>query len=151
MKFNIRNILPNDYDEIYELRNKSYPTEYQEKKENFISKINYEGCLIADLDGIIGYLISFPYSIGKTYPIDNFYDNASNEKNCNYLYDICVTNDFRRKGIAKKLIKTILKRKGIFGLTSILDSEAFWENFGFRSFFETSYKKSKAKYMILIS
>ncbi len=146
MQFNIRNILPNDYNEIYELRNESYPNKYQEKKENFISKINYEGCLVADLDGIIGYLISFPYSIGKSYPIDNFY-KTSEDANCCYLYDICITNDFRKKGIAKKLINTTLKRKEIFGLTSILNSEDFWKKFGFRSFFETS---SKSKYMMLL-
>jgi len=152
MQFKIRNILPNDYNNVCDLGTKSYPDNYYEGEESFISKIKgcYEGCLVADLDGVIGYIISFPYFIGKPYPIDHFYETPEGA-NCWYIHDLCVSIDFRGKGIAKDLVKIILKRKEIFCLTAVLNSENFWNKMGFRSFFEIDYYGAKAKYMMLIS
>lgn len=152
MKVKIRNISPNDYSEVCDLGTKSYPENYYEGEESFTSKIKgcYEGCLVADLDGIVGYIISFPYFVGKPYPIDSFYE-YSNDSNCWYIHDVCVSLDFRNKGIARILVETILNRKGVFCLTSVLDSEPFWKKMGFRSFLEIEYYGAKAKYMMLIS
>lgn len=153
MKFTLRHTTPNDHEEISKLRTKSYSSNhYEEEEERFTSKIKgcYEGCLVADLDGIIGYIISFPYLVGKPYPIDNFYEPIENS-NCWYIHDLCVCEEFRKKGIAKELAKTVVNKDcKIFCLTAIEGSENFWGKIGFRTFFDLNYCGKKANYMILI-
>ncbi len=152
MKINIRHTKESDYSEISDLGTKSYPSNYYEGEESFISKVKgcYEGCFVADLDGIIGYAISFPYLVGKPYPIDSSYEPVS-EPNCWYIHDLCVSKEFRGKGIAKELANTVMSRKSsVFCLTAVENSEGFWNRLGFRSFFELDYYGSSAKYMVLI-
>lgn len=152
MKVKIRNTKPSDYDEICELGTKSYPNNYYEGEESFISKIKgcYEGCFVADLDGIVGYVISFPYLVGKSYPIDSFYEEVE-KPNCWYIHDLCVSKEFRGKGIAKELANQITNNgEKVFCLTAVLGSDNFWNKVGFRSFFDLEYCGRSAKYMILI-
>lgn len=151
MKINIRNIEEKEYKEVCDLGTKSYPEHYYEGEESFVSKIKgcYEGCMIADVDGVVGYIISFPYFVGKPYPIDTFFEKSENT-NCWYIHDLCVSIDFRNKGIAKKLLEIIINRPGVFCLTAVMGSESFWNKMGFRSFFELDYYGGKANYMILI-
>ncbi len=152
MNFNIRHTKPGDYAEICDLGTSNYSDNYYEGEDSFISKIKgcYEGCFVVDLDGIIGYIISFPYVLGKSFPIDSFYEPVE-ESNCWYIYDVCVSKDFRNKGIAKNLINIILNNKSnVYSLTSIQNSQKFWNKIGFRSFFNLEYCGVEASYMILI-
>lgn len=153
MKVNIRFTKPEDYSEISDLGTKSYPDNYFEGQESFVSKMKGcpEGCLVAELDGIVGYIISFPYSLGKPFPIDSFFEK-SEDSNCWYIHDLCVSKDFRKKGIASTLAHSIIDRtcQNVFCLTAVENSEFFWNKMGFRSFFELDYYGGKANYMILI-
>lgn len=151
MKINIRFTKPEDYSEISRLGTNSYEDNYYEGEESFISKMEGcpEGCFVADVDGIIGYIISFPYLIGKSFPIDSFFVKTENP-NCWYIHDLCVSKDFRKKGVAKELAKTVIDANAVLALTAVQKSENFWAKMGFRSFFELDYCGSKAKYMILI-
>lgn len=152
MKVNIRYTKPNDYLEICELGNNSHSGNYLEKEESFLSKIKgcYEGCIVADLDGIIGYAISFPYLVGKSYPINDLYEDVESP-NCWYIYDVCVSKEFRGRGVAKELTNTIInKDSNVFCLTAAEDSENFWSRMGFRSFFKLDYRGTEAHYMVLI-
>lgn len=152
MKANIRHTKESDYSEISDLGTKSYPSNYYEGEESFISKIKgcYEGCFVADLDGIVGYIISFPYLVGKPYPIDNFYKEVD-DPNCWYIHDLCVSKEFRGKGIAKELASTVINRNSsVFCLTAVENSEKFWGGLGFRSFFDLDYYGGRASYMVLI-
>jgi len=152
MKFNIRHTKPNDYQEISKLGTKSYPDNYYEGEESFVSKITgcYEGCIVADLDGIIGYIISFPYLVGKPFPIDSFYEPVENP-NCWYIHDLCVEKEFRKNGIAKELANVVMnKDHSVFCLTAVENSENFWNKLGFKSFFSLDYCGCKANYMIFI-
>ena len=148
---NIRHTKPNDYSNICELGTKSYSDNYYEGEESFVSKIKgcYEGCFVADLDGIVGYIISFPYKVGKSFPIDSFYEPVE-DPNCWYIHDLCVSVDFRGRGIAVDLAKTVLNHSNVYCLTAISGSEGFWSKIGFRSFFDLEYCGRSAKYMILI-
>lgn len=153
MKVNIRHTRPEDYVEVSELGTETYPDNYYEGTESFISKMKGcpEGCFVADLEGIIGYVISFPYMVGKSFPIDSFF-TQSDDPNCWYIHDLCVAKDFRNKGVAKNLVNIILKLDyfNIFCLTAVEGSENFWNRMGFRSFFEVEYCGQKAQYMVLI-
>lgn len=152
MKYKVKNIDSKDYESICELGTNVYPSNYYEDYESFISKIknSYHGCLCAELDGIIGYIISFPYFIGKSFPINEKYQIQDNF-NCWYIHDICVAKDFRHFGIAKELVNSILNNKQkAFCLTSVLNSEKFWNQFGFKTFFTLKYCGAKANYMMLI-
>jgi GNAT superfamily N-acetyltransferase len=152
MRVKIRHINPEDYSEVCDLGTKNYAEEYYEGEESFISKIknNYESCFVADLDGVIGYIISFPYFVGKSFPINCFHEKQDNT-NCWYIHDVCVQKEFRSKGAAKQLVKTVLNNgNSVYCLTSVMGSKSFWETFGFREFFELNYCGLPAKYMILI-
>lgn len=152
MKLKIRFTKDSDFSNISKLGSNSYSDEYYEDDESFKSKIEncYEGCLVADVDGIVGYIISFPYIVGKSFPINSIYTPIK-ESNCWYIHDLCVSKDFRGKGIAADLAKNIILNKKIIALTAVQNSESFWKNFGFRSFFEIEYCGKKAKYMMLIT
>ena len=151
MKINIRFTKPEDYSEISKLGTNSYKDNYYEGEEGFISKMEGcpEGCFVADVDGIIGYIISFPYLIGKSFPIDSFFVKTENP-NCWYIHDLCVSKDFRKKGVGRELAATVIKTQKTLALTAIQESEDFWYKMGFRSFFNLDYCGSKAKYMILL-
>ena len=152
MKIKIRNTKAEDYPQVSEIRTKSYCENYYETEESFVSKIknNYESCFVADVDGIIGYIISFPYYVGKSFPINSFYESYQNT-NCWYIHDVCVLEEFRGKGVAKELVKTVLcNGNNVYCLTSVMNSRNFWKKFGFREFFELEYCGIIAKYMILI-
>lgn len=148
MKFKIRLTTPNDYAEICDLEN-NY--EYHEEKKFFINKVKAypEGCFVADVDGIIGHIISFPYLIGKSFPSEQLFEPIS-KPSCWYIHNLYVSKDFRKKGIAKELTEIILNSNKIIALTATQGSEYFWEKLGFRSFFELIYCGEKAQYMILI-
>lgn len=141
----------NEYKEIYNLKKQNHHDD--EKEENFISKIdsNYEGCLVADLDGVVGYIISLPYFIGKPYPKNKLFKKEK-ETNCRLIYDLCVSEDFRRKNIGSELVKNLLKNKNynIFGLVCDVDCNDFWKKLGFREFFKLNYNGSTSQYMALI-
>lgn len=88
--------------------------------------------------------------MGKPYPIDSFFE-PQDEPNCWYIHDICVSSEFRGKGIARELAKTVMTTdSSVFCLTAVQNSENFWERLGFRSFFELDYYGARASYMILV-
>jgi ribosomal protein S18 acetylase RimI-like enzyme len=148
----IRSAKTKDYADMAEIGTKSYSHEYYEGEESFFSKIEGcpSGCFVADVDGVVGYAISFPYLVGKSFPIDSFF-TLVDDPNCWYIHDVCVMKDFRRMGIAKKLASKLMEIGwNVMCLTAVQGSEAFWEQFGFRSFFELEYCGKKASYMILI-
>lgn len=151
MKSKIRFALDSDVLEIDKLGTEHYSSCYYESEQSFVSKIKNcsEGCLVADVDGVVGYLISFPYKLGKIFPIDSEYTPVP-DSDCWYVHDLCVSKDFRSKGIATQLANSILINKKIVALTAVQNSEHFWNKFGFRTFFESEYCGLKASYMILI-
>lgn len=148
----IRKIIPKDYEEIENIANESYSNNYYETESSLISKIeNFpDGCLVADLDGVVGYAISFPYYLGKSFPINTNYE-IMEDPNCWYIHDLCVVKRFRKKGVAKMLAKEIIKKSwNVVALTAVQDSKSFWSKLGFLSFKVVNYCNEKADYMLLI-
>jgi ribosomal protein S18 acetylase RimI-like enzyme len=152
MTLSIRKINSKDYNEIENIANESYSEDYYESDESFISKVEKfpDGCYVADLDGVVGYVISFPYYVGKSFPINTNYEIVENP-NCWYIHDLCVVERFRNKGVAKTLAKEIIKKSwNVVALTAVQNSTSFWNKFGFLSFKIVNYCNQKADYMILI-
>lgn len=152
MKSTIRKITSDDYKEIECIANESYSNEYYESKQSLISKIeNFPpGSFVADLDGIIGYIISFPYYLGRSFPINTEY-NLAESPDCWYIHDVCVTKRFRNKSIASQLVKKVLNESwNVVALTSVQNSIGFWNKFGFLNFKTIEYCEKEAYYMVLI-
>ena len=152
MKISIRHINPSEHNDVSKLATENYSEEYFESDESFSSKIknSYEGCFVADLDGVIGYVISFPYFIGKSFPINSIYSPVDNA-DCCYIHDLSISKDFRNKGVARMLVDQITNANwNVICLTAVQNSHKFWNKFGFRSFFDLDYCGNKAQYMILI-
>lgn len=146
-------------DESYGVRSKDEYGFYSDSKscyyetiESTVSKIDMfpQGALVADLDGVIGCVISFPYYVGKTFPINTDYRIFKNP-NCWYVHYVCVLNRFKKKGVATSLIKNILVNSwNVVALTAIQDTTKFWQKFGFLSFKKVEYCGKKSDYMMLI-
>lgn len=152
MQANIRQTKSSDHPAINVLGTASYPENYHEGYGSFESKmIGYpEGCFVADLYGIVGYVISFPYLLGRPYPIDEHFFPVEKPE-CYYIHDLCVAEEFRGKKIASGLAEKVLEKKWqVFALVAVLGSGRFWERFGFRSFAVIDYYGRKAEYMLLI-
>jgi ribosomal protein S18 acetylase RimI-like enzyme len=148
----IRTARKSDYSDVAEIGTKSYSEEYYKGEESFFSKMEGcpSGCFVADLDGVVGYAISFPYVVGKSFPIDSFFVLVD-APNCWYIHDVCVAEDFRGMGIARMLAKKVIETGwNVVCLTAVQGSEEFWERFGFRSFFELNYCGKKASYMMML-
>lgn len=152
MQANIRKTKSSDYPAINTLGTANYPKNYDETDESFNSKMaGYpEGCFVADLDGIIGYVVSFPYLLGKQYPANEPYAPVASP-DCYYIHDLTVSPDFRRKGIATQLAKKVLQAHWeVTGLVAVGGSRGFWQTLGFRGFAHIDYYGLKAEYMLLI-
>lgn len=152
MESKIRKITNNDYKEIEDIANESYSNQYYESEQSFISKVeNFPlGSFVADVDGAIGYIISFPYYLGEPFPINTEYTLADSP-NCWYIHDVCVIKRFRNKGIASQLVNRVLKESwNVVALTAVQNSIKFWRKFGFLSFKTIKYCEKEAHYMVLI-
>lgn len=148
----IRYSKPSDHSDINKIRTANHPKNYYEGDESFESKIKEypEGCFIADLDGVVGYLISFPYILGKPHPINEKYTPIDNPT-CYYIHDVCILPEFRKMQIAKKLVEKILEMEWqVVCLLAIMNSKNFWYRLGFRSFFEIEHYGLKTEYMLRI-
>jgi predicted acetyltransferase len=98
----------------------------------------------------VGYAISFPYYLGKSYPINTNYDIVENP-NCWYIHDLCVVERFRKKGVAKMLAKEVINKSwNVLALTAVQNSNSFWNKLGFLSFGSVDYCDQRAEYMVLI-
>ena len=148
----IRKINPKDYNDIEKIANESYLDNYHESESSFVSKIeNFpDGCLVADIDGVVGYVVSFPYYLGKSFPINTKYEIVESP-NCWYIHDLCVIKRFRKKGVARMLAQELIKKSwNVIALTAVQNSSKFWEKIGFLSFETIDYCNEKAEYMVFI-
>ena len=147
-----RPITPKDYAAVNAIGTAEYPRNYYECDNSFESKISGypHGCSVADLDGIVGYVISFPYVLGRPFPLGEIYSPVDNP-DCYYIHDLCVLKEFRGKGIAKQLAKVALNNTwAAVALVSVVSNIKFWEKLGFRGFAEIKYGGQKAEYMLCI-
>jgi len=146
----IRQANSKDFDFIDNIGTNSYPVNYYEGSESFRSKvIGYpEGCFVCEVNKeIVGYIISFPYILGKYYPINENYKNVE-DPDCYYIHDLCVEKTHRGKGYGFALVEEVLKiRSNPKVLMSVLESENFWKRFGFESQKTVDYYGLKAVYM----
>jgi ribosomal protein S18 acetylase RimI-like enzyme len=148
----IRPTLPTDYAEVNALGNAHHLATYNESDESFNSKMaGYpEGCFVAELDGIVGYLISFPYTLGRVCLLNEMYGPVQHP-DCYYIHDVCVLPDFRGMGIARKLAERVLDGEwNVVGLVAVAGSGGFWRRLGFRGFAAIEYAGRKAEYMLRI-
>jgi ribosomal protein S18 acetylase RimI-like enzyme len=150
----IRKATKNDFDSIDSIGTNSYPDNYYEGVESFRSKmIAYpDGCFVCQPgDDVTGYIISFPYILFKPYPINCYYKNIEHPT-CYYIHDLCVLKEHRGNGYASALVNEVLKIKSYpKALMSVLDSNKFWERFGFKPHKTEMYYGMNATYMIRLS
>jgi len=148
----IRKATRNDFDFIDSIGTNSYPHNYYEGSESFRSKLLAypNGCFVYELEGnVIGYIISFPYILFKSNPINSYY-NPIQFPDCYYIHDLCVLKEHRENGYASALVNEVIKIK-LYpkALMSVLNSNKFWERFGFKPYKTEMYYGMNATYMIL--
>ena len=150
-KFMIRQAKPEDFDFIDNIGTSNYPINYYEGSESFRSKMLGcpEGCFVCEINNeIVGYIVSFPYVLWEPYPINENYKKVE-EPDCYYIHDVCVDKKHRGKGYAMSLVDEVLKIKlNPKVLMSVIDSENFWEKFGFQRHKQINYYGLNATYMV---
>jgi len=152
MQATIRPVKISDYSAVNAIGTANYSSNYYEGAKSFESKMaGYpEGCFVADVDGVVGYVISFPYVLGKPYPLNELFTPTPNP-DCYYIHDVCVAPEFRGKGIAKQLAERVFAADwDILCLVAVQKSNAFWRKLGFRGFAALEYYGQKAEYMLWI-
>ena len=136
---------------VEDLGTEIYPSNYYEGRESFKSKIiGYpKGCFLARIyKEVLGYIISFPYVLNEVYPINEHYTETL-EPNCLYIHDLCVSKNHRGEGIAKALVEKVFENQlSPKALVSVLNSERFWNKFGFVSQNTFDYYGGSGHYMI---
>jgi len=153
MYVSIRPVKPADYPAVNMLGTRSYEESYYESEESFASKMaGYpDGCFVADLDGIVGYVISFPYKLGQACPLNQLFELVP-KPDCYYIHDLCVLEDFRGKGVATQLAERVLARKWeVTALVAVNGTGSFWRRFGFQAFAVVNYHGNKAEYMLKLA
>lgn len=147
----IRHAKPEDFDFIDHIGTSSYPDNYYEGSESFRSKIlGYpEGCFVCEINKeIVGYIISFPYTLWEYYPINENYKKVE-DPDCHYIHDLCVEKTHRGKGYGISLVDQVLRIKSKPKvLMSVLESENFWNKFGFQNQKTIDYYGLNAVYMV---
>lgn len=146
----IRNSKASDQDEISAIVQVHRRKNHEEDESTLKNKIEAfpEGCFVADLDGVVGYTISFPYVIGKAFK--NEADDLPIENpDCYYIHDLFVIPEFRKRGIGRMLAQKVLQfRWSVVCLVATDHSERFWHKFGFRGFTTVEYCGSESEYML---
>jgi len=103
----IRHCRTNDLDRVYDIERTSFPDYWPKLSLEYLLRINSEGFFVAEInEKIVGYAIaSVERSLWKPW------------KTFGHLVNIAVDPEFRRKGIGKELVETIveyLKSKNIW-------------------------------------
>lgn len=128
-----------------------YPSNYYEDDASFESKIlGYpQGCFMAMEGGVLlGYVISFPYILGEVHPL-NFTYSPTQNPDCLYIHDLCVSPFNRGGGVGSALATRVLSIP-IWpkALVSVLGSSPFWEELGFETLRNLNYHGGLGHYMI---
>lgn len=90
-----------------------------------------EGCFVLEDTSILGYLISHPYTQGKSPPLNTLLHEIV-DPDCWYIHDLAILEPYRGQGDATKILIWLEKRaKMQMSLTSVSGSESFWLRHGF--------------------
>jgi GNAT superfamily N-acetyltransferase len=147
----IDNLSLSDIPFVSEIGTNNYSSNYYEGEESFSSKIilNINSCFGYKYENkLVGYLISFPYILGQSFPIRSFYKRPINP-DCIYLHDLCVDYNYRKLSIGTKLVQKFLEQfPPPFALTSVNNSHKFWNKFGFEIVNSIEYCHKPAFYMV---
>ena len=105
-----------------------------------------KGCVVyLDETEVKGYGFGHPWRTDHIVALDEHIELPENPT-CYYIHDIAVDPQFRNKGIGRALVEHQIKigkelKLHIFLLVSVLQSEKFWEKFGFKKIKEIEYVK----------
>lgn len=143
-------ISPDRVEAVSALGTSCYPSNYHEDDASFESKIlGYpQGCFLAMEGGVLlGYVISFPYILGRVHPINLAYSPPQNP-DCLYIHDLCVARSSRGAGVGSALAGKVLSGP-IWpkALVSVLGSGPFWEKLGFEAIRKLNYHGGLGHYM----
>ncbi|OUI78814.1 hypothetical protein HK18_05225 [Commensalibacter intestini] len=110
-----------------------------ESPEAMVSKINIspDTCFVAkDTQGIRGYLLSIPASLGNPPQLHSDTQTLDQHPNCLYLHDLAIHPNARGMGVGKLLLQQFAttatqKQFKHASLISIQNSVPFWQKYGF--------------------
>jgi len=126
-----------------------------EDDEAFQTKIRVfpKGCVVyVKNEQVLGYGFGHPWRQDR--PVElNEYITLPEKPNCYYIHDVAVDPAFKKQGIGRVLVKHQLKIAEELGLdmvclVSVLNSDKFWERFGFRAVKYVKYAKGVKGYVM---
>ena len=126
-----RRMLSEDLPVVYTIANHIH-NELHEDMCVFIERFSLcpEGCFFLEDTSIRGYLISHPFTQGKSPPLNTLLHQIV-DPDCWYIHDLAILEPYRGQGSASKILRWLEKRAMPLTLTSVSGSESFWRKQGF--------------------
>jgi len=127
-----RKMLTEDLPFVYTIANHIHK-ELHEDMCVFVERLRLcpEGCFVLDDTSITGYLISHPFTLGKSPPLNTLLHEIANP-DCWYIHDVAILESSRGQGAATDILKCLEQTiKKPMALTSVSGSESFWIKQGF--------------------
>lgn len=120
-----------------------------EDSEAFVLKLRLfpQGCFAyLDENIIVGYAFGHPWTSDRIVALGE-YITLPEKPDIYYIHDVAVNPKYRAKGIGRALVEkelTLAKELGFEKtmLVSVLNSEMFWEKFGFKEVSKIAYAKN---------
>jgi ribosomal protein S18 acetylase RimI-like enzyme len=103
-------------------------------------------CFVLDLGRqIVGYVLALPYPMFQYPDLTRTEEIVVPSSNL-HLHDLVIAEDFRRRGLAKHLLRHLTATAGSrryerISLVAVAGSETFWSGCGFRAHHEVAVPK----------
>ena len=132
MKQTWRRMRSEDVPFVYMIANHIHK-ELHEDTAVFIERLQLcpEGCFVLEDTMIRGYLISHPFTQGKSPPLNTLLHKIT-DPDCWYIHDLAILEPYRGQGHACEILTRLEQNvKMPLALTSVGGSETFWVRQGF--------------------
>ncbi len=118
---------------IFEIQNQVYSGSLQENEKVIESILNYKMSHVLEIESTpIGYILVHPWSNLEVPPTLNTIIPQDIDSSCLFIHDLCILEQYRKKGYSKLLLDASIKDSAYVSLVSVNNSVSFWKKQGFQ-------------------
>jgi hypothetical protein len=118
---------------IFDIQKQVYNESLQENEKVIESILNYKMSHILEIDNTpIGYILIHPWSNLEIPPTLNTIIPQDIDSSCLFIHDLCILEQYRKKGYSKLLLEASIKDTIYVSLVAINSSVSFWKKQGFQ-------------------
>jgi ribosomal protein S18 acetylase RimI-like enzyme len=130
-----RQMTAGDLDGVVAVARVAFP-DHPEDRPCFAERLALSPSLcfvLAEGDDVAGYLIAYPWPLGRIPPLNSLLGALPEARDALYLHDLALRPDARGGGHVRAILDTLFARAGDrpIALVSVNESAAFWRAQGF--------------------